>query len=108
VCSIQSPSGVLTADGSPDGNWNPVTGMQSIVCMMAPTNDLKITADEKKTSMEIEADNSSHVLLSAWYPTLETQTNWRAVIDGDTFDILGAESDSQHTMTRLKVLKAQV
>ena len=108
VCSIQQPSGLLTADGSPDGTWTAVAGMQGIACMNAPTSEIRITADEKKTSREIESDNNAHVLLAGWYPQIQTQTNWRAVIDGAPYDILGAESDSQMTMTRMKIIKVTV
>ncbi len=108
VCDINMPDGLLTADGSPSNNFIAVNGMTGIPCMSAPTSNLRIVATEHKTQAEIESVNTGHVLLSGWYPILQTQTNWQAVIDGVKYDILGAESDSQMQMTRLEVQIAQV
>ncbi len=103
LCTIQRPSGTLTADGSPDGLYVDVTGLVNIVCMNAPESNLRITANERKTQSEVESDNSNHCLLSGYYPIIAANTQWRAVVDGVIYDILGAESDSQGQMTRLKL-----
>ena len=103
LCTIQRPSGTLTADGSPDGLYVDVSGLVNIPCMNAPTSNSNITATERKTPAEIESDNSNHCLLSAYYPIIQPNTHWRAVVDGVIYDILGAESDSQSQMTRLKL-----
>jgi hypothetical protein len=108
VCDIEMPDPTLTDDGSPSGNYISVSGMTGIQCMNAPTSVARISAGEMKSQTEIESMNTGHVLLAGWYGILQTQTNWRAVVDGVAYDILGAESDSQMQMTRLKIQMAQV
>ncbi len=108
VCDIEMPDSTLTDDGSPSGNYVSVSGMTGIQCMNAPTSVARISAGEMKSQTEIESMNTGHVLLAGWYGILQTQTNWRAVVDGVAYDILGAESDSQMQMTRLKIQMAQV
>ncbi len=108
TCSIQRPSGNLTADGTPDGLYVAIAGLQNISCMNAPESNLRITADETKTTEQIDAENSNHVLLSGYYPILEQNTQFQAVVDGVTYQIMGVESDSQRQMTRLKLMIATV
>jgi len=101
LCTIQQPDGLYVGSGQPSGNWINVSGLVDIPCMNAPESELRPTADEEKGELETTAFNLQHVLLDDYYPTI--QTNWRAVIDGVAFDILGSESDSQRTQTRLKL-----
>ncbi len=103
LASFEQPSGNLTADGSPDGLYTPVSGHQNIQCMNAPSSMLKITAGEKITSQTIEADNSNHLWLAGYYPLIADNTQWRANVDGITHRILGAETDSQNQMTRVTI-----
>ncbi len=111
--TFQEPTGALTADGSPDGTYADVAGFVGIRCMDAPTSNARITADERKTETEIESDNSDHVWLAGFYPEIEGHTEWQAVItdaagNTRTFDVLGAECDSQARTTRVKVQVATV
>jgi|SRR6185503_3623443 len=113
--TFQEPTGQQTSDGSPartggdsgDG-YNNVLGYIGIVCMDAPTSNARITADEKKSDLDIESDNSEHVWLAAYKPEIASHTNWRVVVtnaagDQTIFDVLGAECDSQAKTTRVKV-----
>ena len=105
LCAIQQPDGVLIDAGQPCGNFIPVSGMINIPCMAPPESSIRITASEVKSEENIQAFSELHVLLNGWYPALEdgVSKGWRAVVDGQPFDILGAESDSQGTMTRMVV-----
>jgi len=108
LATFQAPTGALTADGSPDGTYADVAGYVGIVCMDAPTSDIRITAGERKSQADIESDNSSHIWLSGNYPEIEYHTEWRAVVTGANgivtiYDVEGAEGDSQGIMTRVKV-----
>ncbi len=64
-----------------------------------------IEATEARELEEIIAKELKHVLLSGWYPQLEQgiATGWRCTIDGVELLMLGAESDSQHTQTRVRI-----
>ncbi len=108
LCTFQEPTGALTADGSPDGTYANVAGYVGIRCMDAPTSNSRITATERKTELEIESDNSQHVWLAGAYPDIAIHTEWRCVLTDaggvvTTYDVLGAEMDSQFKTTRVQV-----
>lgn len=112
-CSIQVPDGLYGASGAPSGNYVAVSGLQTIKCMDAPDNfGSGISATENKQVSETESTALRHVLLDRNYPELSPSTNWgdigwRAVLTNtvtsqvQTYDIKGAEADSQGLMTRL-------
>ena len=108
LCTIQEPSGNIIEAGVPDGTYVNVSGMVDIPCTAPPPSEARIAATEVKALAEIMSLNIHHVLLGGYYPAIETNTEWRAVIDGIDYDILGAESDSQKQMTRLAVRIATV
>ena len=103
LASFSQPSGNQTADGSPDGLYTPVAGLQNIVCMSAVTSNGRIAANEKISAEMIESDNSSHVWLAGYYPTLAGNTQYIVAVDGVTYRVLGAESDSQMQTTRVLI-----
>lgn len=104
-CSIQQPDGLFIDAGQPSGSFVPVAGLQNIACMAPPQSEAKIIADESKSLEKIEAFSVLHILLDAYYPGVEygVGRGWRAIVDGAAYDLLGAEHDSQGTMTRLAV-----
>lgn len=110
LATIQQPDGVLIDAGQPSGTFVNVAGHVNIPCMDAPSSNVRIGVTENKSIQNVQAFNDSHVLLGGWYPLLETSAGlgWRAVIDGKSYDLLGAESDSQFTQTRLKIQSSQL
>lgn len=106
-CSIQAPDGLFGATGAPSGTYVAVTGLQNIKCMDAPDNfGASLSATENKQVPETESVAKRHVLLDKFYSQLSPSVNWgdigwRAIIDGVTYDLKGAECDSQRIMTRL-------
>jgi hypothetical protein len=107
VCTIQQPSGNVVPGGAPDGLYVDVAGMIGIPCMFSPNSSARIQATEVKAIEEITSYRLQHVWLTGWFPTIASNSQWRAVIDGENWDILGAEDDSQAKMTRLEVRIAQ-
>jgi hypothetical protein len=106
-CTIQQPSGNLTADGTPDGLYVAVAGLSAIPCISAVTYPTRILAKEDRTPEYIESSNTQHILLSGFYPQIQGNTQWQAVVtdaagDITTYDISGSEDDSQAQMTRIK------
>ena len=102
LCTIQSPNETLGPSGQPLlSPWANVAGMVDIPCTAPPLNSVRLSASEKKSLAEILSETFLHVLLSGYYPAI--QTRWRAVVDGTAWDILGVESDSQKSMTRMEV-----
>lgn len=116
LCTIQMPTGELTADGSPamtggdsgDG-WNNVAGLIDIPCMDAPEGmESRIMANTNRSPEFIEGFQYRHVLLGGYYPDIEQFDDWRAIVDGQAWDAIGVESDSQSTQTRLRLQLAAV
>jgi hypothetical protein len=87
------------------GDWTPIPGLIDIACTAPPLRDASITATEARELEQILAKEFKHVLLSGWYPQLEQgiATGWRCLVDGNELVMLGAESDSQFTQTRVRV-----
>jgi hypothetical protein len=107
-CNIQAPDGLLGPSGAPSGNYVAVGGLQNLLCMDAPNSIGSVAADEARTVADIESKALHHVTFTAYYPALSPATNWgnigwRAVIDGVTYDIKGADNDSHQTQSRLWV-----
>ncbi len=108
LVTIQEPTGAQTADGSAamtggdsgDG-WNNVAGLVGIQCMDAPEAEARIRAKTNRGSEYIEAFQYRHLLMAGYFPQVEQFDNWRAVVDGQAYDPIGVESDSQRTQTRL-------
>jgi len=114
LCTIQQPDGGLDPAGAPDQGFTDVAGLVNILCMDAVPSASRIVATEVKELAEIAAKGLRHVMLNGYYPTIigGVANGWRAIVsDNDagspvnpiTYDILGAEPDSQRTQTRLSL-----
>ena len=108
--TAQQASGNFGPSGQPDGTYVDIPGLVNIPCMASPPSSLRIQSTEMKNLEEIMASSLMHVVLSGYYPQLENgiSTGWRCIIDGTVWDMLGAESDSQGTLTRMEVRIASV
>lgn len=110
LVTMQRPTGEQTADGSPllsggdsgDG-WNNVPGLINLTAMNAPESDLRIRADQDKRMELVEGFQYRHLWIAGYYPVIQENANWRAMVDGVAYDVKGVESDSQTTQTRLKL-----
>lgn len=110
LCTIRKPDDVFGESGAPSGTYVDVPGLTNIKCMMAPdsVDRFSIEADETKKASQIESDSWFHVLLERFVEELGPDTNWGndgwvAVVDGQQYDLIGAENDSQFTQTRLSL-----
>ena len=103
--TAQAPTGALDASGVPTGAFADVAGLVDIRCTAPPTSEAKITATEAKQLFQIGSSEDRHVLLDAYYPTLDAgwRAGWRCVIDGTIWDLLGVEHDSQFQMSRVSI-----
>lgn len=108
LCTIQKP-----ALQSPvaSGTYSDVTGLINLPCQDAPEADL--SAMEVKALDETASILFRHVVLYGYFPQLSPDTlwgdvGWRAVIDGLSYDILGALSDSARIQTTLRLRKVSV
>lgn len=101
--TLTAPPAAQGATGNPTGAFTNVPGVVGIACMDAPPSMARIQATEVKAVEEIMSKGLRHVLLSQYF---SNAPNWsgegcRAVVDGVTYDVLGAEVDSQSTQTRV-------
>ena len=103
LCTVQQPSTTQGPTGNPLNVFTNIAGLINIPCMDAPPSMARIQATEMKDVAEILSKGLRHVLLNQCFPDA---INWsgrayRVVIDGVTYDLMGAEVDSQLTQTRL-------
>lgn len=112
LCSFLAPPTTFSDGGQPTGPYVAVADptLASIRCMHMPFSEISVLATETKSVEEVMAEAPRHVLLGDYYPQIQAgvEAGWQAVIDGTTYDLLGAESDSQRTQTRLKVRLASI
>lgn len=121
-CTLQrplafaNPTQGLDAGGAPvtgPGSYVPVSGLQDILCMDAPPG-MAISGSEEKKDTEILGLRFRHVLLTGYYPAIpRSNENWQAVITDasgyvETWDLIGSDSDSQQTQTRLQLRIGQI
>ena len=106
LCTIRQPDGTFSDSGAPSGNYTAVPGMVGIQCMDAPESISKPAAGETKTVEEQLSTQPRHVWLAGYFPSIAEHSDWQAEIteisgEVNTYDILGAECDSQCQMTRI-------
>jgi hypothetical protein len=112
LCTITVPPrapGDIDAGGAPDpaAPYTNLSGHVDIPCTAAAlSSGDSVQPTEVKTLSEILAKNMLHVLLGGYYPTIIA--DYRAVVDGIVYDIVGVENDSQGVQTRLALELATV
>lgn len=108
LCTITVPPHVFDDGGAPDPNapYTPLAGHENIPCTAPPPSEARVQATEIKDLAEIMSKSFRHVLLGGYFPLIIS--DYRALIDGVEYDILGVEDDSQYRMTRLGVQLATV
>ena len=98
----------------PTGNytdvWGNVAGVINIPCKDAPPSIARVQATEVKAVAEIMAKGLRHVQLNQCFvgaPFWAAQAS-RLVVDGITYEVLGAENDSDLVMTRVDLQLVQL
>lgn len=110
--TAMEPVPTIDSTGAVLFDYTPVAGLVNIPCTAPPESTGSIVATEVRELTEIVSSELHHVLLNAYYPTLDAgwrgensdgKGAWIAVIDGFNYEIAGVESDSQSVMTRVRV-----
>jgi hypothetical protein len=103
LATLQAQSTTQGPTGNPLNTFANVTGLINIPCMDAPPSMARVQATEVKAVSEIMSKGMRHVLLNQCFPDAINWSSYgyRCVVDGVTYDLLGAENDSQLTQTRL-------
>ncbi len=108
LCTIQSAGATVNAMGAPVVTpFSDITGLVDIPCHSAPPaiEDVR-GSDELRKVDRTDIRQMRHVLLAGYYPTIVQ--NMRAVVDGVAWNIVGVESDSFDSQTRLMVQDYEV
>ena len=108
-CTISKPDGTLTPSGAPSGNYVAIAGLSNIPCMDAVPREGTIEATEMREIREIQSKGYRHVALNGFYypqifPLIEGTLQATITDPGGevtTYNLFGAEPDSQQTQTRL-------
>ncbi len=105
LATFQSPDAADFPDGFYSGNYQDVPGLVDLPCMSAPISVDSFNADESKALPQITSSAARHVLLDGFYPAAVDgwREGWQIVVDGQSFDVLGVEGDSQSQMTRVRI-----
>jgi hypothetical protein len=111
LATFQNQTGGTGPTGFPLNTYTPVAGLINIACMDAPLGTGEgFSVDEGKAQPQILAHGERHILLDSYYPAAVDV--WRnggnIVIDGTAYDLLGVESDSQRTQTRVRAQVATI
>lgn len=109
LATFQAPSQDFDSAGAWDGTWSDIAGLVDIPCTAPPVSESRISATENRELSEIVASEWLHVMLDAYYPTLDEGWRgdgtpagaWRILVDAKPYEIQGVESDSQSQMTRV-------
>lgn len=117
LMTVKEPPSTLTETGAQKdlSDYITVSGLSNIQCLDAPDNlGSSFSAWEKSNPDLVGSTARRHVLLNGYYPQFSPSTNWGdagwiAVVTNTntgetrTYDIRGAESDSQQTQTRVSL-----
>jgi hypothetical protein len=103
LATVMVPGQTQGPTGNFTGTFTPLPECTNVACMDAPPSIARVQATEVKAVAEIMAKGMRHVLLSI---CLLDAPSWagngyRVIVDGITYDLLGAENDSQLTQTRI-------
>ena len=113
--TAQKPDGGQTSTGAPSGTFMNVAGLVNIACNSAVQAMTGIAPTEMRELQEILAKAPRHVMLDDDYTALLAgwRDGWQAVITYPngivtTYIIMGVETDSQTTHTRLELSEVSV
>lgn len=110
LATLQTLDQTQGPTGNPVGTWSNVAGVIDIPCKDAPASIARIQATEMKDVAEIMSQGLRHVLLNQCFINAP---NWaamaaRLVVDGFTYEVLGAENDSNTIQTRVDLQLVQL
>lgn len=103
LATFQAPDQVQGPTGNLVGTYTAVAGLVNIPCMDAPPSIARVQATEVKAISEIMSKGLRHMLLNRCFTDAPNWSGkgYRCIVDGVTYDLLGAENDSQGTQTRV-------
>ncbi len=93
-CAIQAPGITRDTAGGEIRSYSTVAGMESIPCRVAPAG-----GGERRSAQQVFLDSTHTILLAGQFRSLTTAM--RAVVNGQAYDILLPEPDSEGATTRL-------
>lgn len=103
LCTIQQRTNVVSATGQSDlTDWNNIPDLVDIPCVFAIQRPaMPDQGATVRTPIQFGTMTQYHCLLDGYFPDI-LQSN-QAVVNGNPYEIMAVESDSQNTQTRLAV-----
>lgn len=100
-CTIQQATEAQDAVGQPIATWATVAGLANLPCAVAPFGGSTEASQRNRPDSTVDA--ATHAIsVAGYYPAIINKM--RAVVAGVAYDIVGVETDSHATMTRLRVV----
>lgn len=96
VCRIDAKTVTQDASGHETPTWQAVSGWEEIACRKAP-----LSGNEQRTGNQTYLEATEKIILVGQYAGMNE--TMRAVVDGQAYDILVVEPDSEGVNTRLMV-----
>lgn len=88
LLTVQAATVTQSPTGAPIHGWANVVGMTGLSCRIAPAGGA-----ESKTQTQVIAQNTQTCVVPADLPAISVLM--RAVVDGETFDIVSIDYDGQ-------------
>lgn len=103
LCTIQTiVYGTNAANQRLAATYDPIDSMRGLACRLGPVVLASAEYQEKRTDRTTTGYNQRILLINAYLPALELNTN-AVLVDGVQYLIRGIDTDSQKFMTRLRV-----
>jgi hypothetical protein len=100
-CDIQQPTPTTNADGSVTTGYSNVTGLTGLKCRKSAIVQQRPQPMEGRGPYYTEFSSDFKVIMRGYFPAI--LKSYKALIDGDLYNITGIEHDANHIMTRLRV-----
>ena len=94
--TIQAQAAGQDPWGQPSGAWSAVSGLSDLACRIWPTGSSEPRADDQTVTIA-----THRAAFNAYYPAITTAM--RLVCDGEVYNIVAVEHDSEHEHTALNL-----
>lgn len=103
LCTIQQRTNTVGPTGQPDlTDWTDIPTLTDLECMKSMQRPFVTNQSATlREPQQFDTYTEYHVLLNGYYPQILQQN--QAIVDGNPYEIMAVEPDSQKRQTRLAV-----
>lgn len=99
LCTLQEKTGIRNSLGEKASEWTDIVLFGTLECQLSVVSNQR-QIGERELGMLTYTILNHFILFKEYIPEIEE--NYRAVVDGQPYDIVAVEHDSQKTFTRLR------